>query len=150
MVRLVHLSDIHVSSRKLEWHIKDFLDRRIAGWINHRWLGRRRRFRHAKKILGVLAEELQERRPDHVIFSGDATALGFESELRAATALLKVKDAATPSGLAVPGNHDYATKRAATSLRTRSIEHRRSGFEQLGGCRVWWRRQRTHQPRTMT
>lgn len=115
MIRLAHLSDIHISARQLEWRVQDFLNKRIAGWINHRWLGRRFRFRHGERVLRSLSRDLAERRPDHVIFSGDATALGFESELRLACNLMGVNDANMPSGIAVPGNHDYATRSAAAS-----------------------------------
>ena len=40
---------------------------------------------------------------EHILFSGDATALGFESEMRLAAELLEVD---RRPGLAVPGNHD--------------------------------------------
>lgn len=114
-MRLAHLSDIHVSAGRLEWQVRDFLNKRIAGWINHRCLGRRFRFRHGERVLRSLARDLRERQPDHMIFSGDATALGFESELRLACDLIGVNDSASPSGIAVPGNHDYATRSAAAS-----------------------------------
>lgn len=115
MVRIAHLSDIHVSAKKLEWQIQDFLNKRFAGWVNYRWLGRRHRFRHARRVLALLIRELVDRDIDHVVFSGDATALGFESELRVATRLLRVHRGVFPGGLAVPGNHDYATKAASNS-----------------------------------
>jgi 3',5'-cyclic AMP phosphodiesterase CpdA len=113
--RLAHLSDIHVTAPQLEWQIRDYLNKRMAGWINHRWLGRRYRFRHGERVLRSLMRDLAERRPNHIVFTGDATALGFEAELRFACDLIGVKDSAAPSGMAVPGNHDYATRSAAAS-----------------------------------
>jgi 3',5'-cyclic AMP phosphodiesterase CpdA len=113
MIRLVHLSDIHITAAKLEWTPADWFNKRYAAWFNFRWLGRRHRFRHADTVLTCLMEELRQRRPDRIIFSGDATALGFESELRRATEFLDV-DGGVP-GLAVPGNHDYCTVAAASS-----------------------------------
>jgi 3',5'-cyclic AMP phosphodiesterase CpdA len=115
MIRLAHLSDIHVTAPQLEWRMQDYLDKRIAGWINYRWLGRRFRFRHGVRVLQSLARDLRERQSNHVIFSGDATALGFESELRMSVDLLGVEKEDMPTGMAVPGNHDYATRRAASS-----------------------------------
>lgn len=115
MIRLAHLSDIHISARQLDWQVQDFLNKRIAGWINHRWLGRRFRFRHGERVLRSLITDLSERNPDHVIFSGDATALGFESEMRTACKILGVGETGMPTGMAVPGNHDYATRSAAAS-----------------------------------
>jgi hypothetical protein len=114
-LRLAHLSDIHVSAPQLEWQIQDYLNKRFAGWINYRWLGRRFRFRHGERVLRSLIRDVHERQPNHVIFSGDATAMGFESELRFARDLMGVDDPAMPSGMAVPGNHDYATRSAANS-----------------------------------
>src|SRR2546421_8071183 len=87
-VRLVHFSDIHVTTEPLGWRHADWLNKRGPGWLNLKWLGREHRFRDADRVLAALAEELQRRRPDHVIFSGDATALGFEEELAHAVALL--------------------------------------------------------------
>jgi 3',5'-cyclic AMP phosphodiesterase CpdA len=113
MIHLAHLSDIHITAPKLDWTAADWFNKRYAAWFNFRWLGRRHRFRHANEVLACLMAELRERRPDHIIFSGDATALGFESELRQAADFLGV--ASGVPGLAVPGNHDYCTIPAAAS-----------------------------------
>jgi 3',5'-cyclic AMP phosphodiesterase CpdA len=115
MIRLAHLSDVHVSAPSLEWAAGDWLTKRCAAWINYRWLGRRRRFRRADDVLRALAAELRQRAPDRVVFSGDATALGFESEFRRAADLLGVRADDRPPGLAVPGNHDYVTGPVAAS-----------------------------------
>jgi 3',5'-cyclic AMP phosphodiesterase CpdA len=115
MVRLVHLSDVHITSPSLEWTRGDLLTKRYAAWVNFRWLGRRRRFARADEVLGLLRAEVHARRPDHVIFSGDATALGFEGEFRRAAELLGVTGPDRLPGLAVPGNHDYVTRPVAAS-----------------------------------
>jgi len=112
MVRLVHLSDIHITAPNLEWLRQDWFNKRLAAWVNYRWLGRGLRFRHANQVLSRLMSEIQKRGIDHIIFSGDATALGFASEFQKAAEILRV-DAL--SGLAVPGNHDYCTVPAAAS-----------------------------------
>jgi 3',5'-cyclic AMP phosphodiesterase CpdA len=114
-VRLAHLSDIHITAPRLDWAVRDWFSKRYAAWINFRWLGRRHRFRRADEALAALAAELRRRRPDRVVFSGDATALGFESELTRAAELLGLADAGMPPGLAVPGNHDYCTRAAEAS-----------------------------------
>ena len=115
MIRLAHLSDIHQSAPDLDWARADWFNKRFAAWFNFRWLGRRHRFRHAEEVLTTLMAEVRQQQPDHVIFSGDATALGFESEFRRAAESLGVAGAAPFSGLAVPGNHDYCTRPAAAS-----------------------------------
>jgi 3',5'-cyclic AMP phosphodiesterase CpdA len=115
MIRLAHLSDVHVTTAKLDWRLRDWFSKRYPGWINYRLLGRRYRFRRADEVLRVLGDELRQGRFDRLIFSGDATAMGFESEFRHAAQLLRVGDPSMPCGLAVPGNHDYYTRRVAAS-----------------------------------
>lgn len=114
MVRLAQLSDIHVTSPRLGWRLSDWASKRLTSWVNYRWLGRRRRFLHADLVLTRLFEELPNRKIDHLVFSGDATALGFESEFRRAAEVMQVGRYPIP-GLAVPGNHDYCTRAAASS-----------------------------------
>jgi 3',5'-cyclic AMP phosphodiesterase CpdA len=115
MIRLAHLSDIHITAPTLEWQWGDWFTKRYPGWINFRWLGRRHRFRHSDTVLTALADDLRLRAPDRVVFSGDATAMGFEAEFRRAAELLGVARPNTPPGLAVPGNHDYYTRAVAAS-----------------------------------
>lgn len=111
-VRLAHLSDIHVTTRGVAWRREDWLSKRLAAWMNLRLLGRGFRFRNAELVLEALAAELARRAPDRLIFSGDATAMGFEEEFARAAALLPLTQV---PGLAVPGNHDYCTRSAMSS-----------------------------------
>ncbi len=115
MIYLAHLSDIHITAPKLEWQLMDWFTKRWPGWINFRWLGRRFRFRMADEVIATLAAELRQRRPERILFSGDATAMGFESEFRRAAEFLGVGAPDMPRGLAVPGNHDYYTRGVAAS-----------------------------------
>lgn len=114
-IRLAHLSDIHITAHPLGWKNADWLSKRMAAWINLRCLGRGFRFRKADEVLTALMADLRQRKPDRVIFSGDATALGFESELIRAATLLGVTEKEPLPGLAVPGNHDYCTDEAVAS-----------------------------------
>ncbi len=114
-VRLAHFSDIHITAAPLGWELRDWFNKRLPGWVNFRWLGRARRFRAADRVLGVLADELRARNPDRIVFTGDATAMGFEPEFARAARLLRVGEPGMPHGLAVPGNHDYYT-RASSKL----------------------------------
>jgi 3',5'-cyclic AMP phosphodiesterase CpdA len=112
-IHLIHFSDIHVSVRRCVWKREDWLNKRLAAWINLRLLGRGFRFRRAETVLQALVEEVQAGPPpDRVVFSGDATAMGFEEEVAQAAALLRVGQW---PGLAVPGNHDYCTRTAMLS-----------------------------------
>ena len=106
------MSDIHLTVPKLPWRREDWFNKRLAAWFNYRCLGRGKRFKHADEVLQRLMAETQQRGIDHVIFSGDASALGFEPEFQNAAATLQVN---MRPGLAVPGNHDYCTVPAAAS-----------------------------------
>lgn len=112
-VRLAHFSDIHVTTSGCSWRLRDWLNKRMSAWVNLHLLGRGRNFRHCERILTALRREVRERNFNHLVFSGDATALGFEEEMRKAAELLGVAESLP--GLAVPGNHDYCTHAAMHS-----------------------------------
>src|SRR5260370_38455902 len=84
MIRLAHLSDIQIPAPMLEWTLRDWFNKRYAAWVNFRWLGRRRRFRDADVVLARLMAALQQRRPVHIGFSGDAPALALQAEFNRA------------------------------------------------------------------
>lgn len=113
-IRLIHISDIHLTVRS-KWRGVDWINKRMAAWLNLRFLGRGLLFRRATTVLTALMREVRQRRPDRVLFSGDATALGFEEEVAHAANMLGLKDEEPLPGLAVPGNHDYCTRCAETS-----------------------------------
>jgi 3',5'-cyclic AMP phosphodiesterase CpdA len=114
MVRLAHLSDVHISAADLGWRRRDWFTKRFTSWVNLRWFGRNQRFARADEVLGRLMDELPGRGIDHIVFSGDATALGFEAEFRRAAEILRVGTEPV-QGIAVPGNHDYLTLGTASS-----------------------------------
>jgi 3',5'-cyclic AMP phosphodiesterase CpdA len=115
MIRLAHLSDVHVYVPRARWQPRDWFNKRLTGWLNLRCLGRGHRFRHAATVLKALSADIYERKPDCIIFSGDATALGFEEELAEVAALLRVGQTGGLPGIAAPGNHDYYTVGCAAS-----------------------------------
>jgi 3',5'-cyclic AMP phosphodiesterase CpdA len=115
MIRLCHLSDIHLTADPLGWHFEDWFNKRLAAWANLRILGRGHRFRDSERVLQALMDQLRQNPPDRLIFSGDATALGFETEIAHAARMLGLADSRPIPGLAVPGNHDYCTIAAQRS-----------------------------------
>jgi 3',5'-cyclic AMP phosphodiesterase CpdA len=112
-IRLAHVSDVHLFCRTARWTMRDWFTKLPAGWINNRFWPRAVRFREAASVLEALVADVQECRPDLLIFSGDATALGFEEEFAEAARLFRVGDSMAVPGLAVPGNHDYYTPHSA-------------------------------------
>jgi 3',5'-cyclic AMP phosphodiesterase CpdA len=113
MIRLAHLSDLHLTTSPLGWQWRDWFSKRTTGWLNLRWLGRAHRFRQADQVLAALVADLYRLHPARVIFSGDATTLGFESELVRAAQFLRLGQPDALPGLAVPGNHDYYLRSVA-------------------------------------
>ena len=119
MLRLAHFSDVHLTARRLGWRARDLFNKRTSGWVNVKLLGRGSRFAHANDVTAALRKEFATRGFDQLVFSGDATTLGFPSEVREAADRLGVNDASLPPGIAVPGNHDLYVGR---STRDRAFE----------------------------
>jgi 3',5'-cyclic AMP phosphodiesterase CpdA len=86
----------------------------VTGYVNVRFLGRGHRFRHAPAVVEAMRADFHSRGFDLLVFSGDATKLAFESEFAIAAQRLGVGEPGQLPCIAVPGNHDYYTKRAAT------------------------------------
>jgi 3',5'-cyclic AMP phosphodiesterase CpdA len=110
-IRLAHISDPHLTTTGLDWRWRDWFSKRFFSWLNLSF-SRGKHFAQADHVLERLGAELTARAYDHVIFSGDASALGFAAEFRHTARLLGVDRL---PGLAVPGNHDYCTPAAAAS-----------------------------------
>lgn len=127
-IRLAHVSDLHLAAATSDWRWQDWFNKRLFTWMNLSVFGRGHHFARAEQVLTLLAAELSQRRCDRVIFSGDATALGFDAELRRVAQILGVERL---PGLAVPGNHDYCTIGAA---RSGDFERRFAPWQQ--GTRV--------------
>lgn len=109
-LRLAHFSDIHVTAKPLRLALADWFGKRATGWLNAR-LGRGKHFLDATSLAIVLANDLKGRGYDHIVFSGDATTLGLRIEFAEVERVLRPADG-WPPALAVPGNHDYYTRRA--------------------------------------
>lgn len=117
MLKLLHCSDLHLSTTPLSWSWRDCFNKRLPGWINVRLLGRGARFASADLVVRRLQVEIQQRQPDAVIFSGDASHFGFAEEIEhtARQLGLGTSDGTSIAGVAVPGNHDYYVAAAANS-----------------------------------
>ena len=158
-VRLAHFSDVHVTVRPLGWALRDLRSKRVSGWFNLKALGRGHNFRHAVAVARTLVADLRARRPDHLVFSGDATALGFTRELAHAAKLLHVTGG-SPPGIAVPGNHDYYTRRAAKAGEFERVfapwqhgerldRHTYPFAQRVGHVRLRHRMEQVHQSRRL-
>ena len=115
MVKLLHFSDVHLTVPTLHWRTRDVLSKKAIGWVNIHWLGRGHRFRHARTVAAAMMADAVEAKHDGLIFTGDATKLAFEPEFEYAAKILRCGDTLLPPGVAIPGNHDYYTKRDVRS-----------------------------------
>src|SRR5438034_10785029 len=95
-VVLAHFSDVHLTVRRLGWLLRDLASKRVTGWFNLKALGRGTRFEHAEAVARAMVADFQTRRPDTLLFCGDATALGFASEIAHAARALHVVSAELP------------------------------------------------------
>lgn len=118
-MKVLHLSDVHVvpdGPGRPFWH---------GGWrhalaqIELRLLGRAERFRTASETVVRILEDADAAGVDHVVLSGDLTALALDEEFEEARRVLgpwaERKDRLT----VVPGNHDRYTP---ASWRQRRFE----------------------------
>lgn len=101
MLRIAHVSDLHVlSPLGVEWR-RILFNKRMTGYANlllHR--GRVYRPEYLAAVLSAAA-----RQADHVVVTGDITNLSLESEYAEARRLLD-EVAQTTEVTVVPGNHD--------------------------------------------
>src|SRR5262245_33807418 len=104
---ILHFSDVHVYVARPGWHWRDYFSKHLTGWLNWNLTSRGTRFSQALSRLQLFKRLTEEIRPDGIIFSGDASAIGFaaESSMVASTLQLNLFPR-----LAVPGNHDHYTR----------------------------------------
>lgn len=104
-MRVLHLSDVHVTVpiRHLPW--RQMLNKRLVGAANLA-LRRARHFSAAREKLQSLALFSDEQGVDLVISTGDYTALGTDPELAAARAAMDCLTHRPAGFVTVPGNHD--------------------------------------------
>lgn len=101
MLRIAHVSDLHVlSPLGVEWQ-RVFFNKRMTGYANV-LMGRGRVYRR-EYLAAVLASAAE--RADHVVVTGDITNLSLESEYTEARRLLD-EVARTTEVTVAPGNHD--------------------------------------------
>ncbi len=105
MIRVLHLSDVHVDTPLSSLPLASWLGKRAVGGLNHA-LRRRPYFRDAASKLDALADFAERERVDLALATGDFTILGTAPEFElAARAIARLTE--RPLGLlTVPGNHD--------------------------------------------
>jgi len=111
MLRLVHFSDVHV---QVDYRREPWLPlgwRRWAALVEMIGMRREKRYAQAETTLGQLANEAVRHKADHVILSGDLTAMALDEEFRRARVALEPV-AKNPKFSVIPGNHDVYARDA--------------------------------------
>ena len=104
MLRVLHVSDVHVDVPVWRMPLRGFLGKRLIGGANL-VLRRHAHFALAREKLAQLARFAEEQRVDVVVCTGDYTALGTWPELRAAREAIEPLRTGR-AFVTVPGNHD--------------------------------------------
>ena len=109
-MRLFHISDLHFQADVPLSRFPSLGWRRLVAQAEYRILGRRDRFAHVATTVQRLLAEATALKADHLLVSGDLTAIALPEEFEAAKAGL-----APWSGrmTIIPGNHDRYTPGAA-------------------------------------
>jgi 3',5'-cyclic AMP phosphodiesterase CpdA len=116
-VRIVHLSDVHIQVDYRRLPLLRYGWRRALAQLEWRGLRRAQRFEHALPCFSRMVDEVRAIEPDHIVITGDLTALALEEEFESARAALGPL-AADPSKLTViPGNHDRYTAHSVCERR---------------------------------
>jgi 3',5'-cyclic AMP phosphodiesterase CpdA len=95
------LSDPHLSSLDdVRW--RDLASKRLLGYLSWR---KRRRAEHRSEVLDCMQRDLESKRPEHMVITGDLTHIGLPDEFRQARSWLE--SLGEPRDVTViPGNHD--------------------------------------------
>lgn len=104
-MRVLHFSDVHVSTSFADVPLKEFLGKRLVG-LGNLTVRRGKKFERAAHKVARLAEFLVEVGADVALCTGDYTALGTEPELKNARELARPFIGAPMGFVTVPGNHD--------------------------------------------
>lgn len=105
MVRILHVSDLHVESALADVPLRELASKRFLALVASRLL-RSHRFRHARAKIAALRDLVAEEGVDAVVATGDFTLLGTHPELRQASEVVAPLGGVRHGLLAIPGNHD--------------------------------------------
>jgi 3',5'-cyclic AMP phosphodiesterase CpdA len=105
VLRVLHVSDVHVDVPVWRMPWRGFLGKRLVGGANL-VLRRHRQFAVAREKLAQLARFADEQGVDVVVCTGDYTALGTWPELSAAREAIEPLVRGRRGFVTVPGNHD--------------------------------------------
>ncbi len=113
-IRIAHLSDLHILDLTGVRTSQLVLNKRITGWVN---LKVKRSSHHKPWVVEAMADDLRERRVDHVVITGDLTNLSLDPEFERVRSMIERMGYTPDEVSVVPGNHDVYTHGAQRSQR---------------------------------
>jgi len=109
-MRVMHISDLHFQADIPLGRLPRLGWRRLMAQVEYRLLGRRERFLLVASTVASLLREAERLQVEHLLVSGDVTALALPEEFEAARAAL---ESWCGRMTILPGNHDVYTPGAA-------------------------------------
>ncbi len=103
--RVLHFSDVHLEQGFAQVSAREFMNKRMLGYVNLA-LHRRPRFKLAEQKVRALPELIAREGVHIALCTGDYTAFGTWPELRYARQVVDSVVQATEAFVTVPGNHD--------------------------------------------
>jgi 3',5'-cyclic AMP phosphodiesterase CpdA len=107
-MRLAHFSDIHVTVSPFSEPIGLLHGKRALGAVNY-MIGRFRHFAAVEQRIARLLEDADKQSVDHVLCSGDITAMSYEDEFDRCARLYGDRLGQPERHTVIPGNHDRYT-----------------------------------------
>lgn len=107
MIRIAHLSDVHLNAVPAP-HLVQLLSKRAIGYINWR---RNRAHAMTSESLDTLVADMKAQAPDHIAVTGDLTNVALPGEFENAAAWLQSLGNGN-TVTTIPGNHDAYVPRA--------------------------------------
>lgn len=110
MSRIIHISDLH---EQLDWRRRSWFSsgwRGALGRVELHGFGRMKRFEGVRARIEQMVDDLHALTADHVVLTGDVSAMGHEDEVGVVEELLRPLLRAGRLTV-IPGNHDRYTDR---------------------------------------
>lgn len=107
-MRLAHFSDIHVTISPFADPIALLHGKRALGAVNY-MIGRFRHFARVEERIAKLLEDADAQSVDHVVCSGDITAMSYDDEFARCARLYGDRLQQPSRYTVIPGNHDRYT-----------------------------------------
>ncbi|MGQ9591977.1 MAG: metallophosphoesterase family protein [Planctomycetota bacterium] len=113
-MRIAHFTDVHFTAPPGRLPPGRLFSKRILGWLNVRWFGRYEDFAGVPDVLEAFLRDLDETAPDHILSTGDLTAISLPEEFEAVRAALRGL-LERPDVTGIPGNHDVYVRSAVAA-----------------------------------